>query len=231
MKKYSAVFFDLDHTLWDYNKNSRETLDELFKIHRLETYGHFGFEDFHDAFQKVNLQLWDQYDRGQIDRHVIRNERFPMVLSELKIENPELSVRLSEHYMSLSPTKRNLIPNAREVLDYLVLRIPLYLVTNGFEEIQSTKVVSGGIEKYFKMVVTSEKAGYKKPSKEIFDFALQHCGCSSQEVIMIGDNLLTDIAGAANAGIDSVFFNPKREKHSVSVTHEISDLSELKSIL
>jgi YjjG family noncanonical pyrimidine nucleotidase len=231
MKKYSTVLFDLDHTLWDYDKNSRETLTELYDHHRIDQFGYFGFEDFHDAFQKVNLHLWDQHDRGLIDRHYIRDQRFPMVLSEFSVVDADFSNRLSEHYMTLSPTKKNLIPHAVDVLEYLMPRYPLYLVTNGFDEIQSTKVSSGGIEKYFKAIVTSEKAGHKKPAREIFDYTLQKGGHANSEALMIGDNLLTDIAGARNAGIDSVLFNPKKQKHSATVAHEISDLLELKEIL
>ncbi len=231
MKIYSAVFFDLDHTLWDYDKNSRETLEDLYSFHRMDRPGGAGFEQFHDAFQNVNLQLWDQYDRGLIDRHVIRHERFQLVLDEMEMVDEALAHNLSEDYLTISPTKKNLINHAIEILDYLMHRYPIFLVTNGFEETQSTKVQSGGIGKYFKEVITSERAGYKKPSKEIFEYALQQSGYSNQETIMVGDNLLTDIAGAANAGIDSVLFNPKKIIHTSDVTHEIHDLLELKEIL
>ena len=231
MKVYRSVFFDLDHTLWDYDKNSRETLEELYNFHRIDQFTNVEFEQFHDAFQQVNLRLWDQYDRGLIDRFVIRDQRFPLVFSELKIPDMGLSHSVSEHYMTLSPTKKNLIPNTLEVLDYLSARYPILLVTNGFNETQFTKVLSGGIEKYFKSIITSERAGHKKPSKEIFEFALELGGHANHETIMIGDNLLTDMAGAANAGIDSVLYNPKKQKHDSSVTHEIEDLLELKQIL
>jgi putative hydrolase of the HAD superfamily len=229
MKLYRCVFFDLDHTLWDYDRNSRETLEELYVHHAIHQIS--DFEPFHSAFQKINLQLWDQYDRGLIDRHVIRNDRFKLVLAELQKTDHELSHHLSEHYLELSPTKKNLIPNAIEILDHLFSRYPLYLVTNGFERMQTTKVESGGIRKYFKNVITSEKAGHKKPAREIFDYALKEGGHHNQEAIMIGDNLLTDIAGALNAGIDSVFFNPKGDRYSAEVTYEIADLTELKNIL
>jgi putative hydrolase of the HAD superfamily len=177
------------------------------------------------------LKLGEQYDRGFIDREVIRNDRFKMVLSELGNEDHNLAFRLGNHYSILSPTKKNLVPNTLEVLNYLLEKYPLYLVTNGFEEMQSTKVESGGIRKYFKDVITSERAGHKKPAKEIFDFTLQLGGLDKEEVIMVGDNLLTDIAGASNAGIDSVLYNPKRELHQEKVTFEITSLLELKSIL
>lgn len=231
MKKYQSIFFDLDHTLWDYDTNSRETLLELYADHKLDKLTSSGFEPFHDSFQNVNLKLWDKYDRGLIDREVIRNDRFKMVLADLGFNDDGLADQLGEHYLTLSPTKKNLVPNALEVLEYLHQRYPMYLVTNGFENMQSTKVLSGGIRKYFKEVVTSERAGHKKPAREIFDFTLALGGFNQSDVVMIGDNLLTDMAGATNAGIDTVYFNPKRAIHDSVVSHEISDLIELKQIL
>lgn len=231
MKDYQCVFFDLDHTLWDYDKNSRETLEELYVHYGMDKQRNIGFEQFHATFQQVNLRLWDQYDRGQIDRFVIRDNRFQIMLAELNVVDHKLARELSEHYLVLSPTKKNLIEHAKEILDYLLPKYPLVLVTNGFEGIQSTKVASGGIEKYFKAIVTSEKAGHKKPAKEIFEYALSQCNSLAQEAIMIGDNLLTDMAGAANAKIDSVLYNPKKESHNSIVTYEIKALLELKEIL
>ena len=107
----------------------------------------------------------------------------------------------------------------------------MYIITNGFDEIQGTKLTSAGIEKYFKDVITSEKAGHKKPAKEIFNYTLQLNGYQPDEAIMIGDNLLTDIAGARNASIDTVFYNANKIEHNTKVTHEITSLKELKSIL
>ena len=231
MKQYRSIFFDLDHTLWDYDKNSRETLEEFYWLHKIDQQGNVGFDRFHDTFQQVNAHLWDQYDRGLIDQHVIRTERFQRVLSQLDIVDEDIPHRLSEQYMTLSPTRKNLVPHALEVLEYLTIRYPMFLVTNGFEEIQSTKVASGGIEKYFKEIITSEKAGHKKPSKEIFEYALRQSGHENHEAIMVGDNLLTDMAGAAGAGIDTVFYNPRKGLHTSTVTYEIIDLLELKKIL
>ena len=231
MKNYRCVFFDLDHTLWDYEKNSKETLVELYNFHQIDRMASFSFEQFYHSFQRVNIQLWEKYDRGLIDRNDIRSTRFPKVLALLNYTDNELSGRLSEHYHELSPTKKSLIPHAIEVLDYLVSRYSLYLVTNGFDKMQTTKVNSGGIRHYFKDVMTSERAGFKKPEKEIFELILQQNGYTCHEAIMIGDNLLTDIAGANNAGIDSVFYNPNREPHSGQASYEIASLIDLKSIL
>lgn len=242
MKSYKVVLFDLDHTLWDFARNSFETLNELYVQHDLAQLNELSFDKFYGAFQAVNTKLWDQYDRGLLDRSVIRYQRFKMVFESINIQNDAVAANLAHDYLALSPTKSNLIEGAREVLDYLMNRYPLYIVTNGFTEMQSTKVRSGGLDNYFQKIVTSEMVGHKKPAKEIFDFTLQLGGFSNHEAIMIGDNLLTDITGAADAGIDAVHFNPNHphppaegglptQEFESKITHKISSLLELKSIL
>jgi HAD superfamily hydrolase (TIGR01549 family) len=181
------------------------------------------------------------YDRGLLDRSVIRYQRFKMIFESIQIQHDEIAARLSAGYISLSPTKSHLVEGALELLDYLKNRYPLYVITNGFTEMQTTKARSGGIENYFQSIVTSEMAGYKKPAKEIFDFALSRSGFNHHEAIMIGDNLLTDIAGAFQAGIDTVHFLPQHRltpeggipngQEESQITHQISKLIELKEIL
>lgn len=231
MAEYKCIFFDLDHTLWDYETNSAETLEELFHQHKLHEKGVSSLPDFLKTFVKINTHLWDQYDTGKIHRDVIRNERFHKILLELGVDDYDFSLNFSKDYVSESPKKGALIPNAMEVLEHLSPRYPMVIITNGFEEIQSTKVASAGITHYFKNIVTSARAGHKKPAKEIFEFALAENGFKAHEAIMIGDNLLTDIAGAKNASIDSVFFNPNKISHQENVNYEIHDLMELKNII
>lgn len=231
MKKYSCVLFDLDHTLWDYDSNCAEALRDLHGEYKLRERSNHSFEMFLNAFITINTELWDQFDRGEIHRDVIRYERFHRILLEVGIDDYFLSLELSKQYVLQSPRKKNLVPNALEILDYLSLKYPLTIITNGFADIQATKLSSSGITKYFDLVVTSEKVGHKKPAKEIFEYALRHRKADPSEAIMIGDNLLTDIQGAKNAGVDDVFFNPSKKTHSNEVFMEITDLAELKSVL
>jgi putative hydrolase of the HAD superfamily len=231
VKKYKCVFFDLDHTLWDYEMNSEEALSELYDRYELPKLGCVPFNEFYKTFVKVNTDIWDKYDRGLIPKDVIRNERFDRVFRHSGVHNLPLSLKFSEEYIMESPKKRNLIAHAKDVLDYLLPRYPLYIITNGFEEIQSTKMESSGITNYFKGVVTSTRAGWKKPQKEIFEFALRENGFACSETIMIGDNLLTDIAGARNASVDAVYYNPYQLPHYEPVTYEISSLKQLTTIL
>ena len=228
---YKCVIFDLDHTLWDYDKNCAEALGELYERKGLKEKGITSFEQLLDMFMEMNAQMWDQYDLGLIQQDVIRYQRFHRVLLALGVDDYRLSLSMSGEYVALSPTKKNLVPNARAVLDYLKGKYRLLIVTNGFEDIQATKLASSGIDNYFDGVVTSEMAGHKKPARGIFDFALAMGNYRAHEVIMVGDNLNADIKGAHNASIDSVYFNHRKKAHGAEVKHEISDLIELKSIL
>jgi YjjG family noncanonical pyrimidine nucleotidase len=231
MFPYKCVFFDLDHTLWDYETNSGEALEELYDRYGLKRLGAVSKQEFLATFSRINAALWELYDLGKIHRDVLRTDRFHQVLLAAGIDNREMSLKFSEDYLAESPRKGGLMPGSLEVLDYLVKKYPLYIITNGFDEIQSTKMESSGITPYFKKVFTSEKVGHKKPSREIFDHALTVDGHHPQEAIMIGDNLITDIQGARNAEIDHVFFNPNRVQHQQSVTYEINTLPELLNIL
>lgn len=229
-RPYKAVFFDLDHTLWDYECNARETLFELHESYKLQDRG-IDVEAFHRHFKTINFQLWQLYDRGLIGNNVIRDERFKQVLDQFRVYDEKLSSDLSHDYLYGCPKKTHLVPHAKQILEYLSVNYSLTVVTNGFDEIQSVKLSAGNITHFFDHVITSQKAGFKKPDRGIFDFALSVNNLRCHEVIMIGDNLLTDVAGARNASIDVVFFNPGRAAHSQKVNHEIGSLSELQNIL
>lgn len=229
-RNYKCIFFDLDHTLWDYECNAREMLMELHVTHRLSDRG-VSFDDFHRQFSEVNLELWQLYDSGLITNDVIRTQRFRKVLAHFNVEDEGLNCALSHEYLYGCPKKSNLVPHAREVLDYLSAHYALTIVTNGFEEIQSVKLLSGNITHYFDHVITSQKAGHKKPAREIFEYALSVNKLRCDEVVMIGDNLVTDIGGATSACIDTIFYNPAAIAHSQKVSHEIRCLSELQQIL
>lgn len=231
MKQYKCIFFDLDHTLWDYEANSCDTLLELFNTHSLQQCGVVDCESFQRQFKKVNTELWELFDRGLITSEVIREKRFRQILEHFNAYDEQLCETLSVEYLHNCPKKSNLIPHAIEILEYLRQNYELTVVTNGFDEIQQLKLASGNLHRFFKHIVTSQKAGHRKPAPGIFEYAMKINHIVPEQAIMIGDNLLTDIAGAHNASIDTVFFNPENVVHDVKVKHEITSLAELQNIL
>jgi YjjG family noncanonical pyrimidine nucleotidase len=231
-KKYSCIFFDLDHTLWDYETNSRETLVELYHDYDLMAKGVPSCDDFTSQFTIVNTKLWDLYDRGLAGSEVIRKERFRQILNAFHIQEDKLCGDLSYHYLDQCPRKGHLMPHALEVLDYLSLHYKLSVITNGFDEIQNMKMQSTNLLPYFDHIITSQRAGSRKPSCEIFNFALTCNGIKHHQAIMVGDNLITDIGGACNAYIDAVFYNPEKNvADGHYYAHEIHSLVELREIL
>lgn len=225
MKPYRGIFFDLDHTLWDYERNALETLQDLFNEYQLAA-REVEFTKFHQQFNSVNAALWYQFDRGQITSEVIRQNRFKQVLEPFGIQDNDLIEAISANYLISCPKKPHLIPGTEATLDYLSSRYILTIITNGFEEIQQMKLVSGNLHRYFAHIITSQRAGHRKPAPEIFDYALQLNGFQPGEALMIGDNPVTDIQGALNAGLDAVYFNPAGQEELPGV-RTISALSEL----
>jgi YjjG family noncanonical pyrimidine nucleotidase len=230
-EQFKCIFFDLDHTLWDYETNSRETLQELFDAHLLQEKGVADFESFFQEFKRVNAALWELYDHGKIGSEVIREERFKQILEAFNAYEKKLSDDISHEYLYTCPKKGNLMPHAKETLTYLAERYRLSIITNGFEEIQNTKLTSGNLHQFFDHIVTSQQAGHKKPAREIFEYTLLKNKVSSGEAIMIGDNLITDIGGAQKASLAHVFYNPDKFNHNERVMMEINSLHELCSLL
>ncbi|MEN8250807.1 MAG: YjjG family noncanonical pyrimidine nucleotidase [Bacteroidota bacterium] len=224
------LFFDLDHTLWDYESCSAETLTELWTDYQLESKG-VVLNNFLKKFEKVNANLWDQFHAGEIDKDVIRNDRFPTIFDELEIQDNGMANEMQHDYITVCPTKPHLIDGAKELLDYLEGRYKLHIITNGFDEIQGVKLNSGGLSHYFDVIVTSSMANSQKPNKQIFDYAVNKAGATIKESLMIGDNPESDIEGAYLAGIDQVFYNPNNFKCPITPTLEIRSLLELKKYL
>lgn len=231
MKKYSCVLFDLDHTLWDFEANAKDTLDQLFREYDLREKGISGFGFFYETFVRINTGLWDLHDRGLISASELKEQRFYKVMNESGLDDFPLSKKFSSDFLAGLPKRNRLMPGTLETLAYLHPKYPMGIVTNGFDEVQSAKMSSSGIDGYFKNLVTSQRAGNKKPSKEIFEFALSEMGHRPEASVMIGDNLLTDIVGARNAGLDTIYFNPDQKPHEEDMTHEIRSISQIMSLL
>lgn len=231
MKKYKHIFFDLDHTLWDFDKNSTETLLELYTKYSLSTLGVKSFHEFHSAYKERNEMMWDEYRLGKIDKETLRDKRFTFTFWDLGLDPETAPSGLSEDYIKLSPSRKHLFPHTHEILSYLKEKYVLHIITNGFQEAQHIKMESSDLNKYFKEIIISEHTGFKKPDIRIFEFSEKLANANSEECMMIGDGLEVDVLGAMNAGWDAVFFNPGKTPHKEILNYEINSLDELKNIL
>lgn len=230
-KPYKHLFFDLDHTLWDHQSNANETLADIYNSNEIFRLADFNVNQFQDTFHEINHKLWHEYHLGHIDQAYIRNTRFKKVLGALGLEVYDSDMDFTDEYLSRCPRKSNLMPHTLEVLEYLKVRYPMTIITNGFAEIQDIKMNSSGLIGYFDLVITSEQTGWLKPDRKIFDFAVQHARVSPAECLMIGDNPATDMEGARMAGIDQIYYDPEDRNQDRESTYRISSLLQLKEIL
>jgi len=229
--KYSHLFFDLDHTLWDFETNSRYTLKELHESFELHARGIEDFDLFHKNYLAHNEILWERYRNGFIKVDELRWKRMWQTLIDFKIGDEKLAREMGIKFLELLPTCNILFPHAVEVLEYLTDKgYQLHLITNGFEFTQHSKLKNSGIDKYFREVITSEGSNSLKPKKEIFEYAFSKTNASPYTSIMIGDSLEVDIMGALNAGMDQVFVNHQRIDATMKPTYTIYALNELLDI-
>lgn len=235
MKRYKNLFFDLDHTIWDFEANSRLTLEELYEQMNLKEKGVDDFNLFHQNYLVHNDRLWDYYRKGTIKVDELRWKRMFLSLLDFKIADEPLAKEMGVVFLDLLPTRKLLFPYANEILNYLAeKKYRLHLITNGFEKTQHSKLEHSGIAKYFEEVITSEGSNSLKPHKEIFEYAFQKTNALPEESIMIGDSIDVDILGALNAGIDQVHVNHLNNEimnvNGKTPTYTIFNLKELEEI-
>ena len=231
LKSYKHIFFDLDHTLWDFEKNSQETLRELFAEFELQRLGVPSFDHFFEKYKIRNEFLWKCYREGKISVTDLRLHRFSNTLSDFFISDKKIAFDISHKYMAVCPDKSHLVPNTIDTLQYLQSKYELHIITNGFHEVQMRKIKNCKIGHYFGQVITSESAGCLKPEKKIFEYALALTNAKKDASVYVGDSLEVDILGAKNAGLDQIFFNPRNIPHTEQITYEVQLLTELKNIL
>jgi putative hydrolase of the HAD superfamily len=230
MKKYKNIYFDLDRTLWDFDSNAKETFQDIYEKHELHKIFN-NFDNFYNTYVKHNERLWKIYRDGKIRKSVLTFKRFALTLEEFGVKDEGLAKIIGQDYIEISPTKKRLFPGTYETLEYLENKYNLYIITNGFNEVQFTKLKNSKLDTFFKKIFTSENAGAQKPNAKIFEHALKSVNARKKESVMIGDDLDTDIIGAKKFGLDQVYFNPQGKKHSEDITHEITSLKELLNIL
>ncbi len=229
--RYHHLFFDLDHTLWDFDSNSREALQDIYLSLSLQQAGVSDFAIFHTNYLIHNDRLWDKYRNGKIKVEELRWKRMWLSLLDFKVSDEALARKMGIAFLEALPTKTLLFPDTEYILRYLSSKnYHLHLITNGFEKTQHQKLKSAGIESFFNEVITSEGSNSLKPHPEIFEYALMKTGAAKKESIMIGDTPEVDILGAINAGIDQVYVNHIRNPEPVKATYTVTSLKELETI-
>src|SRR5688500_16070912 len=206
--KYKHLFFDLDHTLWDFEANSRATLATLYGDLLLKERCIHDFELFYKNYLAHNDKLWEYYRKGLIKQDELRVKRMRLALLDFKVADDELSQKMNVLFLDLLPTRNLLFPHTKEILQYLVDKnYELHLITNGFEEVQHSKLKYSGLDVFFKEVITSEGSNSIKPNKEIFEYAFQKTNANPATSIIIGDTIDVELQGVINNGIEHVFIN------------------------
>ncbi len=223
------IFFDLDHTLWDFEKNSKTALRHIFKATELDSKIN-EFSTFHRVYKNSNRILWRQYGRGKLTKEELRTKRFEDTLKYFKIENSALVEELSSSYLEISPFQKNLFPFALDTLtDLKKEKYNMHIITNGFKEVQHIKLRESGLTPFFDVIVCSEEVGVTKPDPKVFLHSMERAGAVPQKSVMIGDDYQVDYMGALNAGMKAVFFN-HRGYHKVrkgdEVIHQLNELPE-----
>jgi putative hydrolase of the HAD superfamily len=203
-RKTKHVFFDLDHTLWDFDKNSGLTFEKIFKLNKIEV----KLDDFLEVYEPINLRYWKLYREERVSKADLRYGRLKEAFDAIKINvEDDMINHLSVEYIEYLTTFNHLFEGTFEILDYLKDKYELHIITNGFEEAQERKMVHSNIRDYFKTITNSEMVGVKKPNPKIFNFALNLANAKVEESIMIGDSLEADIEGADNIGMDTIYFD------------------------
>jgi len=232
MKDYKHIFFDLDHTLWDFDTNAKQTLTDIYTEFNLHARITAPFDEFYKTYLHHNEILWKRYHNGFITAEELKWKRMWRTLIDFKIGDELLAKDLSSRFMEILPTKKEVFPHTKEILQYLIdKKYILHLITNGFEKTQWSKLASSEMSHFFTHVITSELSNSLKPKKEIFEFALNKAEALLHESVMIGDNLEADIQGAINAGMDCIYVNHITAGTSLLPTYTITHLQQLEDIL
>lgn len=226
--KIKHIFFDLDHTLWDFEKNSNLTFKQLFQTHKIP----LELNDFLKVYSPINFSYWKRYREEKVSKEVLRYGRLKDTFDALEFEIEDALIdQLAIDYIAVLPNNNHLFDGAFELLDYLKSKYQLHIITNGFEEVQNIKLEKSGIRKYFNEIITSESVGVKKPNPKVFQFALEKTGALPAQSIMVGDNLEADIIGALDCHIASIHFNLHNEKFAQKNYTSVSSLLEIKQYL
>lgn len=231
MQRYKNLFIDLDDTIYDFSSASREAFMETYELLHYDRFFD-SFNHYYSIYEPYNLELWHIYGEGKITKEELNKRRYSYPLEVVGIKDQELADTFCREALGRIPTKNRLIDGAIELLEYLRPKYNMYILSNGFKELQSHKMRTAGIDKYFDALILSEDIGVNKPNRELYEYALEKTGSKLEESIMIGDMFETDIVGAANIGMEQIYFNPKKkESHTFAPTYMVTELLQIKDIL
>lgn len=230
--EYRSIFIDLDDTLWAFTENARDTFEEMYHQYRFERYFQ-SFDHFMELYVPKNLELWDLYGRHEISKDELNARRFSYPLLQVGVDDPALVKAYSDGFFAAIPYKRKLMPHAMEALEYLSGKYRLYILSNGFRELQEQKMRSAGILHYFRKIVLSEDIGAHKPFPAIFNFAMSATQSEFRTSLMIGDNWKNDVAGAREVGMGQGYYCPDAEPSVLDFqpTFLLRDWKEIKKVL
>ena len=221
------IFFDLDHTLWDFETNSNRTFSYIFERNDLGV----NFNDFIEVYQPINYRYWKLFREDKVSKADLRYGRLREAFDGIEFDvSDEMIQLLSEEYITYLADHNELFDNALTVLDYLKPQYKMHIITNGFQEVQYRKLQNSKLLPFFDQVITSEKVGVKKPNPVIFEYALELTGAGAHESVMIGDNFEADILGAINVGMQAIFCKFNGEIATKDVP-SVENLLELKNFL
>lgn len=227
IKGITDIFFDLDHTLWDFDKNSALTFEKIFKTHQIQV----DITDFLTVYEPINLNFWKLYRKDQIDKESLRYRRLKESFDAIHMGvHDDVINQLSEDYIVSLPTFNHLFDGTLDLLEYLKPHYQLHIITNGFQVAQDQKMEQSKISNYFKTVTNSEMAGVKKPNPIIFNYAINSAAADKTKSLMIGDNMEADILGALDFGMDAICFNYHGAKIDDSIK-QVTNLKDLKAYL
>ena len=220
------IFFDLDHTLWDFEKNSGLAFNEIF----IELNFPFSLDVFLKLYNPINHAQWKLYRENKITQEDLRFNRLNKTFEKLNYSaSIGLIDKISEQYITYLSTFPHLFEGAIELLEALKSRFRLHVITNGFDKVQQFKIENSGIKSFFEFVFTAEKVGFKKPHPEIFIQSLKTVNTTAEASIMIGDSFEADILGALNQGMQAIHFNSHNEEVHTKCPIVYS-LAELKAL-
>ena len=225
------VFFDLDRTLWDFERNSESALRIIYDELKLSDHSS-SFDAFLHIYKEINAKFWRDYAEGKIDKIQLRNGRFTDTLKEFKIDNAKMGEDMSSRYLEISPFQTHLFPSTKEILtDLKDNNYKLHIITNGFKEVQFTKLENSGIIHFFDDILCSEEIGKAKPHSLVFEGALKRTNAKAENSIMIGDDFNADVIGAENAGIRGVLFDPFQKHTNKIGVDRVEHLEEIPPLI